>query len=228
MAYVFGHAAMAGAGDLAPFGAGYERGIRRLCPDYDEMLSCIAEEVPDGAASVVDLGCGTGTLLGKIQRARPTVKRLVGIDLNGAHLAAARDAVPRRGGCTVDFIEADISALALPFADVYVTSLAFHELAPIAQAGLYQRLARVTPRFMHYAAVAPDGAAEEAERRAYLDWWLEEQGADAAQGRDLFARFVRGSHLLTLREHRELCASVGFSFSIVRRSPSEVVFSAWR
>jgi len=54
----------------------------------------LADEVPEGARAVLDLGCGNGPVLAAVARARPAVERLAGADLCPSDLALARARLP--------------------------------------------------------------------------------------------------------------------------------------
>ena len=85
--------------------------------------------VPQGA-TVVDLGCGTGTLTVWLKQQNPGV-RVIGLDADPAILEFAR-AKADVAGVDIDFIESNASDL--PFAagtvDRIVSSLFFHHLQP--------------------------------------------------------------------------------------------------
>ncbi|MGE0768911.1 MAG: class I SAM-dependent methyltransferase [Hyphomicrobiaceae bacterium] len=76
---------------LATDGAGYElqmgRWSRRLAPKFIEFAGAA------GAASVLDVGCGTGSLISTLAR-DPAHRRLRGIDASPVYAAYARGAVP--------------------------------------------------------------------------------------------------------------------------------------
>ena len=83
--------------------------------------------------SVLDIGCGTGTLAIQIKEAEPLVT-VVGLDPDPDVLRIARTKA-RGAGVKLDFTRG--SAERLPFEggmfDVVVSSLAFHHLAPSAK-----------------------------------------------------------------------------------------------
>lgn len=82
---------------------------------------------PPVDATIVDLGVGSGHLLGKLRSRLPRAK-LVGIDLHPEMLALARDHL---SNADVELIEADLAG-PIPIeeasVDVVVSALTFHEL----------------------------------------------------------------------------------------------------
>lgn len=81
------------------------RWTRYVAASAEGMLARIDLE---GVRDALDVGCGSGVLLGRIARARPGI-RLVGIDLSPAMLAEAR----AERGREIGFVAA--SAARLPF-----------------------------------------------------------------------------------------------------------------
>jgi len=82
---------------------------------------------PPRAATVVDLGCGPGTLL-RMLRARDPEGRVIGVDLQPAMLAHARQVAAETGA---ELVEADLAGpVPLPdeVADVVVSVHLLHEL----------------------------------------------------------------------------------------------------
>lgn len=82
---------------------------------------------PAHGATIVDLGAGSGMLLGRLRERFPTAK-LVGVDLHPEMLAVAREHLV---GSNVELVQADL-ATPIPIADgsvdVVVSALTFHEL----------------------------------------------------------------------------------------------------
>ena len=98
-----------------------ERSVKSALIDY--------ARVPQGA-TVVDLGCGTGTLTVWLKQQNPGA-RVIGLDADPAILEFAR-AKAVVAGVDIEFIESNASDL--PFAggtvDRIVSSLFFHHLQP--------------------------------------------------------------------------------------------------
>jgi SAM-dependent methyltransferase len=73
--------------------------------------------------ALIDLGCGTGTLLAEVRRARPTW-RLAGVDASAGMLAVARAKLAGTGDVT--FARAQLGA-PLPFPAAFDVSTAFYD-----------------------------------------------------------------------------------------------------
>lgn len=59
-----------------------------------ELCAAIDELVPRSGCDVLDVGCGTGEALDWLHRAMGGRGRVVGLDLSGSHLRAARETAP--------------------------------------------------------------------------------------------------------------------------------------
>lgn len=210
------------------FGHDYDVTVRRLCPDYDEMLAHVVRALPAEIESLVDLGCGTGTLLEMIVRARPSLRRVIGVDRSAAFLARTSGRIPPGGAFEIDLREADILSFGFPNADAYVSSLTLHEFDPLRQVEIASRIAEATPLFVHFDVVAGGDERAEAERWAYLDWWLERDVPDRARRDELFAMLRGEGRPMTLANHREVCRAVGLEFCEIVRSPTSVTYAAVR
>lgn len=88
-----------------------------------------AAEVP-ADATILDVGCGTGTMTMWIKQQFPGA-RVLGIDLDPAILGMARDKAAK-SGVDVEFIEANAADMPLPAGsvDCVFSSLFFHHLLP--------------------------------------------------------------------------------------------------
>ncbi len=70
----------------------------KLAADYDSRWSyyvrattdATIQRLPDSLGSVLDIGCGTGALLTRLQTTRPA-SQLAGVDASAEMLAIARD-----------------------------------------------------------------------------------------------------------------------------------------
>ena len=110
------------------------------------LVRAIAQDCPD-RGTVVEVGCGTGTLTVALAAARPDAT-VIGVDGDPAILARARR---KPGGQRVTWIEGLADAFLLPAAraDVVVCSLLLHHLSDGAKAAALAHICDI---------VAPGGA----------------------------------------------------------------------
>lgn len=103
-----------------------------------------AADIPD-RGTVLDLGCGTGTMTIWIKQQHPET-RVIGLDLDPAILNMAR-AKAERAGMEIEFIEA--SAADMPLSDNsvdrVVSSLFFHHLLPDQKRQVMREIFRIMP-----------------------------------------------------------------------------------
>jgi ubiquinone/menaquinone biosynthesis C-methylase UbiE len=125
-----------------------------LTPFYDPIVTLTSREmgfkrrlleharIKDGE-SVLDLGCGTGTLAIEIKKQRPKAK-VSGLDADRSVLAQAR-AKSKEAGVKIDFQRG--TATELPYDarsfDVVVSTLVFHHLTDEAKADTAEEIRRV-------------------------------------------------------------------------------------
>lgn len=64
--------------------------------------------------TVVEVGCGTGLNLSLLRRAVGAKGRVIGVDLNDAMLARARERVDREGWSNVELVRSDAARFAFP------------------------------------------------------------------------------------------------------------------
>lgn len=105
----------------------FDAGIESRVPRYREMLDALVAALPfaaDRQAAIVDLGCGTGTLLQLIQSTFPHA-RLTGVDMAKNMLEIARGKLKGKA----EFMSAGIEGIVFPGRfDAVVSSLALHHL----------------------------------------------------------------------------------------------------
>lgn len=106
-----------------------------------EALLASAEIVAD--ATILDVGCGTGTLTVWIKKHFPDA-RVIGLDLDPTILRMARDKATR-SGVTIEFIESNAAKmpLASDSVDAVFSSLFFHHLLPEQKFRVLREIFRV-------------------------------------------------------------------------------------
>jgi len=115
---------------------------------YDAVLDAVMREaLRVDPRRVLDLGCGTGTLLARLVRERPGIEPW-GIDLSARMLERARTKVPTGRFFQAD-LSGDLSSLHLPSVQAIVSTYTLHELPDERKARLIRQL-----RTGH---LAPDG-----------------------------------------------------------------------
>lgn len=156
-------------------------------------------------ATILDVGCGTGTLTVAIKRKYPHA-RVIGLDLDPAILAMARDKAAR-AGVAIEFVESDAANIPLPDAsvDAVFSSLFFHHLLPEQKSGVLRDVFRVLVvngdlhisdwgrpsnrlmRWLFYGVQSLDGfATTEDHVRGRLVEYIERAGARSFQQTNAF------------------------------------------
>ena len=105
----------------------------------DRMRDIVAAEAPGGAIRVLDLGCGTGSLVRRLADALPEAS-IVGIDISPANISTARRSA-RDDGDRVRFEVADYLRFAAEPFDVIVSDGVLH-LLDADSAAIVAKLAR--------------------------------------------------------------------------------------
>ena len=133
--------------------------VRAEVPDYDHLQAVIAEaagEMP--AATILDLGTGTGETLRRVVQRHPTAE-VIGIDESAGMLNVARAVLPTA--------ELRVARLQDPLPegpfDLVTSALAVHHLDAQEKATLFREVAaRLAPggRFVLGDVVVPDDPAD--------------------------------------------------------------------
>ena len=101
--------------------------IQRLIPHYNEMIAALVSVIPfskERAFSMIDLGCGTGTVSKAVKGCFPNAE-ITCVDIAGSMLEIARDKL----GSSVTCIQADFNDFDFQRTfDLIVSSLALHHL----------------------------------------------------------------------------------------------------
>lgn len=214
----------------------------RYIADREERFAVIGDVVaealrsaqPTVGATVLDLGCGPGSLSARLADRLPGL-RVIGLDADPLLLALGR----ARYGYRVEFVDADLTAPELPeqvppVIDAAVSTTALHWLDPEPLAALYRNLAaRIRPGGVFVDGdhmPANDPALRDlgrlvresrAQRAGVIDneewgqWWAAAQAepelADLITQRSERAIAHHGSNSLSPAEHAELLLAAGFS-----------------
>jgi tRNA (cmo5U34)-methyltransferase len=107
----------------------FDETIMKIIPYYDQMIRVLTDSIPfdkNSEISIIDLGCGTGTVAKKISDKFPE-SRIYCIDLASNMIDIARNKLS--GHRDVEFIKGDFSTFSFDRKfDVVVSSLALHHL----------------------------------------------------------------------------------------------------
>ena len=184
--------AHAGPEHLDPaFVAGFDR--KQGYPDPAEDLAVLREHGIGQAATVVDLGTGTGRFA---LAAAPFVRRVVGVDVSPAMLAVLRQRITEARLGNVECVRAGFLSYehtGAP-ADAVYTRNALHQLPDFWKALALERMANL---------LRPGGVLrlrdlifdfQPGEAEAVLDGWLDDAVADPARG---YTRADFAEHLRT-------------------------------
>lgn len=224
--------------------------------DREERFTVIGDVVEHtlagGPGTVLDLGCGPGSLAGRLARRLPG-SRIVGVDSDPVLLALGRASY----GDHVEFVDADLTDATWPdrvpsTLDAAVSTTALHWLDPAPLFDVYRALAaRLRPGGVfvdgdHFTLGDPALDAltrhvrEARARRAGVteneDWsaWWAAVSADPALAALVGERSARaiahhGGNKLAVSRHAELLHKAGFSgVGTVWQSGDDVVLVAVR
>jgi len=200
-------------------------GIHGLTPAYDLLVRLTLPErrfrqaILDAAQlraglRVLDVGCGTGSLLVMASRQQPGCQ-LVGADPDAASLDIARRKAAK-AGAVATWVEAPASSLPFPDGaiDVVVSTLALHHVPPEERGAALREMRRV---------IAPGGAFH------LLDFGAPSDRLQRALSR-LFA-LTEGAELARdLLEGRasQLVADAGFAGVVTSHPPIRTLFGTLR
>jgi tRNA (cmo5U34)-methyltransferase len=191
--------------------AEYDSLIRRAVPRYDEMTERLVDYLPPRAASVLELGCGTGNLTLKLAARYPDA-RLTLVDAAPEMLSVAK---ARLGSRPAVFVSARFESLDFPpeSFDLVTSSISLHHVRD--KEPLYRALRRFvrpggTFRFS-------DQLRGGTEANHSINWgrWLEfcrrEGNCTEAEIRSLLDHAKAHDHYTPLAEHFRLLERAGFA-----------------
>jgi trans-aconitate methyltransferase len=205
--------------------------------DREERFAVIGDVVTEvlgtAKATVLDLGCGPGSLSARLADRIPGL-RVIGLDADPLLLALGR----ARYGYRVEFLDADLAA-DLPaevpsVIDAAVSTTALHWLDPQPLAALYRKLAArlrpggvfvngdhmpaTDPKLNELTHLVKEGRRKRtgnADNEDWGQWWAAVQAepelADLITQRSERAIAHHGSNSLSPAEHGELLRAAGFS-----------------
>ena len=191
----------------------YDDIIIRLIPDYEMMVSTLVEFINQGKQdhfSVIDLGCGTGTLSKAIATHFPHAA-ITCVDISEKMLQIAKDKL----GAGTATIHADFDQFVFPQKyDVIVSSLALHHLETDSdKLRFYKKI---------YAALSAPGvflnidvvtAASDRMQKIYMKHWKEfmvaNTSAEEVEGKWL-PNYYAEDRPTTISTHFQLLEQSGF------------------
>ena len=188
----------------------YDSLIRRAVPRYDEMTDRLLEYLPPSAASILELGCGTGNLTLKLAAKYPEAK-LTLVDAAPEMLEIAKT---RLGARPADFVAATFESMSFDSAsfDLVASTISLHHVRD--KSPLYRALRRMiraggTFRFADQMAGGTKG-------NHAINWtrWLEFCRAPGhcseEEIQSLLDHAEAHDHYTTVAEHFRLLEQAGF------------------
>lgn len=204
---------------------------------YDWELAHVAHRSDEDASFYTDqatgptleLACGTGRLTQHLRLAAPHV---VGLDLDGEMLAAARVRTASPGRGTVHLVQADMrrfhfdrrpfSLVAIPYNSLQLLTAVDDQAACLAcAAAVLQPGGRLALEISTFAAGGPVGPEKLAEAEGIELWASLEVDGPLVRYRKRFAGAVEEEEEITLRDYaqgefEEVLATAGFAVEAAR------------
>lgn len=191
----------------------YENEIANIIPDYNVMLSLVAQELAakPSVASILDLGCGTGALSKKLLEKLPSAK-LTCVDLSEEMIAIAKQNLPKETEFIVSSFESLESGKKF---DAIVSSFALHHIkTDDEKLAFYKKIfSWLNPKgiFLNLDLILGDGKrASEANMKYWVDYMEKTVGKEEAQN-----RWVKAHELddcpISMKKHFMLLSDCGFS-----------------
>jgi tRNA (cmo5U34)-methyltransferase len=190
---------------------GYDKIISTVVPHQQELIRIALAYLPPNPADILELGCGTGILTGKLLDACPGAA-VTGLDISDEMLDIARN---KPGLCGASFITRDIRR-AWPGRgyDAIVSSLCLHHLSPREREKVLHRAARALRPGGRFICGDIFRAEHDWEERLLTGAW-ERAMRDTGAGENVISgmlaqRSHRLPELSTIPRFRKQCASAGF------------------
>jgi ubiquinone/menaquinone biosynthesis C-methylase UbiE len=204
--------------------ADYDARIRTFIPDYEEMLAVAAAAVPPRAATIVDLGTGTGALAARcLERARRA--RLVGLDADAEILALAA----KRLGSRATLTRASFLRAGIPRCDVVVTSFALHHIRTVpAKTQLYRRVRHALGRGGRFVTVDCQPSRRPAIAAAQRNAWRAhlQSAYSRREAAALLRAWRREDTYVPLEVETALLRGAGFAVDVLWRKGAFAVLLA--
>ena len=189
--------------------------IQKLIPNYNEMIDALVSVIPfsnDSGFSVIDLGCGTGTLTKAVKNSFPKIA-VTCVDIAEKMLEIAKEKI----GGNVRCIQKDFNAFDFDEKyDLIISSLALHHMESDSdKSGFYKKI---------YSALNTGGmfinidivlGSNEKLQRVYLREWLKFMKSNVPE-KEVLEKWLPNYHMedrpAKLIIHLDMLKNCGFSF----------------
>ncbi|GAB4289073.1 MAG: hypothetical protein Kow0090_01590 [Myxococcota bacterium] len=204
----------------------YDELIPLLSPYYYGMQNIIAHLIPQNTRKIVDLGCGTGTLLANVIKANPSVEVAIGIDKNKRFASRFYSKFPKEWQGTKQFCALDFTALTLPFADIYVATLALHNLSPEVQVRVISEILRTAPIFILFDIYKGETDADEEEKYEFTLRYMRSKNVHTAVQEIVLNEMRIKDSPLTIKQYETLFRRANFNFETLLFEPGYILYKA--
>jgi len=188
--------------------------VQRLFPNYNAMIAALISVIPFSrgeAFSVVDLGCGTGTLSKAVKDSFPNAA-VTCIDIAGKMLEIAKDKL----GGDVNCIQADFNNFDFPQKyDLVVSSLALHHLeTDDDKFGVYKKIYATLNNGGIFINIDVVLGSDEKLQERYMEKWKEFMAKSMSQN-EIDERWIPNYYAedrpTALTTHLKMLNDCGFS-----------------
>ncbi len=193
----------------------YDGIIQKLIPNYNEMIEVLVSMIPfskECAFSVIDLGCGTGTVAKAVKDVFSNAK-ITCVDIADKMLEIARDKIGGEVAC----IQADFNSFEFENKyDLVVSSLALHHLeTDLDKKNFYDKIYAALNNCGMFINLDVVLGSDSAIQEVYLDKWREFMGKAVTQA-EIEEKWLpnyyaedRPAKLLTHLELLDKCGYIG-------------------